>query len=158
MKKSRILGVVLIIIGFLFILNSLSSITGFAVAESIGKGASSLVGIALVIGGVLMFISKKEKRVNKLERDLLNTKDVNARIKLVERAHSNGIIDDVKTANMVNEIFDNKLDGMVYKHEVAFTVRDGANKYSLGESKRDIDLAYAFYNRIIANNHGYKKN
>ncbi|MFH1801453.1 MAG: hypothetical protein ABH804_01310 [archaeon] len=119
---------------------------------------SSVLGLVLVIGGILIFISKRKRRLSKLEIDLLNTADIRGKIKLIERAHNNNVIDAVETANKTNEIFGNQLKGMNYKHETSFTIEDGTNKYSLPNSKKDVDLAYAFYDRIIANDPKYKEN
>jgi len=63
MEKRKIIGVVLFLIGAILILNSFSSITGFAVAESIGTSISSILGLVLVVGGIVIFMSRgKEKK------------------------------------------------------------------------------------------------
>ncbi len=57
----KILGIILFLVGCIFILNSFSGITGFVVAESVGKGVSGILGLVLVIGGVLVFVEGREK-------------------------------------------------------------------------------------------------
>jgi len=59
-KKFKIIGATLILIGCVFILNSFSTITGFAIADSIGKGVSSIIGLVLVGGGIVMFMNSLE--------------------------------------------------------------------------------------------------
>jgi putative component of toxin-antitoxin plasmid stabilization module len=54
---------VLIFIGAVLILNSLSGITGFVIAEAIGTGISGIIGLALVIGGVVLFAGGIENKV-----------------------------------------------------------------------------------------------
>ena len=49
-------GMISILIGIFFILNSFSGITGFAVAEGIGKGTSGILGLVFVVGGILVFM------------------------------------------------------------------------------------------------------
>lgn len=56
-------GVILFFIGFIFILNSLSGMTGFAIAESIGKIPSSIIGLIFIIGGILLFVRGKESNL-----------------------------------------------------------------------------------------------
>jgi hypothetical protein len=59
----KVFGIVLIIAGIVFILNSFVGITGFAVLEGvfgeIGEGWSFVIGLVLV-GGALVFLLKKE--------------------------------------------------------------------------------------------------
>jgi len=56
MKVLRILGIVLLLLGVFFILNAGSGITGFVVFEDVGKGVSSILGIAFVVGGILLIM------------------------------------------------------------------------------------------------------
>lgn len=50
-------SIISILIGIFFILNSFSGMTGFVIAESVGKGISGILGLVLIIGGVLVFMS-----------------------------------------------------------------------------------------------------
>ena len=59
----KLIGAVLILTGFIFILNSFSGITGFAVAESVRKIPSSIIGIVLIVGGALVFLRGKESNL-----------------------------------------------------------------------------------------------
>ena len=70
MEKRKILGAILILIGFVLILNSFSGMTGFAVADSIGKGVSSILGFVFVIGGFLVFIGGQQEGLKGLERTI----------------------------------------------------------------------------------------
>ena len=56
-NAQKTLGAILILTGIVLILNSFSGITGFVVAESLGKSVSSILGLVFVIGGVLVFMS-----------------------------------------------------------------------------------------------------
>src|SRR3989344_3660465 len=58
MKKIRfrIFGITLVLVGALFFLNSLQ-ITGFSILENVGQPAGSFVGIILIVGGSLLFIT-----------------------------------------------------------------------------------------------------
>ena len=65
LNLKRGFGVVLFWIGVAFILNSFSGITGYVVAEEIGKSVSSILGLVFVVGGLALFI-----RGNKLKTSL----------------------------------------------------------------------------------------
>lgn len=78
MEKRKIIGTTLILIGFLFILNSFPGITGFAVAESVGNGVSGILGLVFVVGGVLVF---------NLENQLKKIENVRFKRELVSDAH-----------------------------------------------------------------------
>ena len=62
----KLTGVILILIGIILILNSLSGITGFVISESIGTSVSGIIGLAFIIGGVffLFLSSRKQKEGN----------------------------------------------------------------------------------------------
>lgn len=60
MEKRKILGIVLFLIGGFLIFNSFSGMTGFVVAENIEKNISSIIGLMLVIGGIVLFVRGKE--------------------------------------------------------------------------------------------------
>jgi len=65
-KLNKIIGSFLFIIGMVLIFNSFSGMTGFVVAESIGRHVSSILGFVLIIGGgVLFMIGRLEGIVGK---------------------------------------------------------------------------------------------
>lgn len=73
MKKIlRYIGLMSSLVGVIFLFNATSDITGFVIVEEIGKGVSSVLGIALVIGGLLILMSSRdeegglEKRTEKI--------------------------------------------------------------------------------------------
>ncbi|HLC87302.1 MAG TPA: hypothetical protein VJH65_03455 [Candidatus Nanoarchaeia archaeon] len=68
----RFSGVFLFWIGVLFVLNSLSGITGYAVVEGIGKTSSSFFGLGLILLGVVLFLSagSLERRVEQIRSKL----------------------------------------------------------------------------------------
>ncbi len=61
--KQRVFGVVLVVIGIVFILNGIGGMTGFVVFEDvlggIGKEWSFVVGLVLVVGGIFTLVSKQ---------------------------------------------------------------------------------------------------
>ena len=157
-KLVRILSFLFLLAGFFLILNSsVRNITGNIIRENLSAGGS-ILGLALIIGGIVLLLAKREERLGNLEEKLKNTDDIKTKIKLIEAAHVNKVLDEVTTANMINEIFNNQMNSIIYKYQTVFTIGDENNKYSLIRSKTDTDLAYAIRNRIIANNPGYEKN
>ena len=88
-KIMKLLGITLIFIGFLFILNASSGITGFAVAESIGRGISGIIGLVLIIGGVVVFISANNKK-NLEEIKNIPTRNMLKAIKEMENCIKSG--------------------------------------------------------------------
>ena len=48
-------GILFLVIGIFLLLNSIQTLTGFVTFESLNIKSSSLLGIILVIGGILMF-------------------------------------------------------------------------------------------------------
>ena len=57
-KLCSFVGLLLLAVGTVFLLNSFSGMTGFVVLENVGKGASGVLGIVLVLGGILMFMAR----------------------------------------------------------------------------------------------------
>ena len=53
-KPLKFLGLVLILVGAIFILNGFSGMTGFVIASNFGIGFSKIFGIALVVVGVIL--------------------------------------------------------------------------------------------------------
>lgn len=73
MKKSlvKIMGVLLLLIGFIFIFSSFSKLTGNIVAEKITGSIASWIGLVFLVGGFAFFLMGKEKgREGKLETNL----------------------------------------------------------------------------------------
>jgi len=62
-KIQKIIGGVLILIGFVFILNSYFGITGFIVAESTNERVGSILGLVFMIGGLILVMSELEKKI-----------------------------------------------------------------------------------------------
>jgi len=58
----KVVGIFLSVVGILLILNSVSGITGFVIAEPIEKGLSSVIGLAFVVIGVVFVRKKKVKK------------------------------------------------------------------------------------------------
>ena len=61
MQKKKIISLGSIVIGIIILLNSFSGITGFIVLEDVGKTASSILGIVLVISGILLLMAREGK-------------------------------------------------------------------------------------------------
>ncbi len=51
-KTTKVLGILSVILGIFFLLNAYTSITGFVIAEKIGKGVSSILGIVFIAVGI----------------------------------------------------------------------------------------------------------
>jgi len=62
MKKRpvQILGIIVILIGIVFLINSFQ-ITGFVVLKDVGRTAGSVFGIVFVIGGILLFMAGRHE-------------------------------------------------------------------------------------------------
>ena len=52
----KILGATSFLIGCVFVLNSFFGVTGFIIAEFVGKRTGSLIGLAFIIIGILLFL------------------------------------------------------------------------------------------------------
>lgn len=50
------IGIFLTLAGFVFILNSISGITGYVITEDISLGESSIYGFIIVVGGLVLFL------------------------------------------------------------------------------------------------------
>lgn len=62
----RVFGTILILFGVVVFLNSFSNITGFAVVEKTPDGVGgSILGIALIVGGALLFVMSGERKRTK---------------------------------------------------------------------------------------------
>ena len=62
----KILGIISFLIGCVFVLNSFSEITGFAITESFGKGMSSILGLVFILGGIVLFLLERESKYNEI--------------------------------------------------------------------------------------------
>lgn len=72
-EKFRIgIGTLSLLIGVFLVLDSFSGITGHVVSEQTGKGIGSILGLAFVIGGLLLFALEIQERRKEggLERNL----------------------------------------------------------------------------------------
>lgn len=68
MKKKylQVLGAIILASGIVFIINSFPGITGLAILENINKTASSVIGIVLVMGGILLLAKATATRTIKI--------------------------------------------------------------------------------------------
>jgi len=58
-------GIFMFLIGFVFLINYFSGITGYVVTNEISQEFSSTAGIVLVVGGLMLFISGRHVQSNK---------------------------------------------------------------------------------------------
>jgi len=89
MIPRKFLGAFLILLGFFFILNSFSGMTGFAVADNFGK-PGSILGLVLIIVGVVVFVSRRKEKESKLERISNPTQNELKAIKEMEQGIKSG--------------------------------------------------------------------
>jgi len=73
-RTLNLLGILLILIGAVLLLNS-AGITGFAILENVDKTAGNILGLALVVGGVLLLQAgvEREGKERRLEKALRAT-------------------------------------------------------------------------------------
>lgn len=90
MKKRRVAGLVMLIVGAFFLFSSYSGITGFVIAKSVSRGTISVVGIALFIGGLILSLvvgSERRSRPGELEEKLGKINNVRIMRELISDAH-----------------------------------------------------------------------
>lgn len=63
-------GIFFILLGFLFLISSFSSITGFAIFENVSSSAGSILGIVFVVGGILIASMKRQEAYRSRESKL----------------------------------------------------------------------------------------
>ncbi len=63
MKTSRIISLLLVLFGFIFVFNSLSGITGNIIIEKFDEQVSSIFGLVLILLGLIVFLSGLEKNL-----------------------------------------------------------------------------------------------
>jgi len=79
MRKGAVLGIIFLILGVFFLINSFSGITGFVIVEDFGRGISGILGVVFVLVGILLFSAGNygqeayRKRESKL-REILGEK------------------------------------------------------------------------------------
>lgn len=78
-KVMKNLGIFFFLIGVVLILNSLSGITGFIIAERVGTSVSGILGLVFLVVGVLLFVSGLEKKVKPIK--IIRTKQFQKAIK-----------------------------------------------------------------------------
>jgi hypothetical protein len=66
-KFFRTLGIISFLLSFIFIANSFSGLTGFAIVEKVNSRASSFLGILFFIFGLIAILSTRLERKSKLE-------------------------------------------------------------------------------------------
>ncbi len=59
-------GIFIFLIGFGFMINSFSGITGYIISKQFSAEVSSLFGITLIVGGFMLFITGQHQRESKL--------------------------------------------------------------------------------------------
>ena len=57
-------GIFMFLTGFVFLINYFSGITGYVVTTEISREFSSMAGIILVVGGLMLFISGRHVQTN----------------------------------------------------------------------------------------------
>jgi len=57
----RFLGVLLFWIGIVFVLNSFTGMSGYAIVDDIGKGEGSILALVFIIGGLVLFLKGLEE-------------------------------------------------------------------------------------------------
>ncbi len=145
--------------GIILLLHPQISLTG----ATIGTPRATLswlsgLGLLVIVVSILLLLSlSREERRSKLEEKLAGLSDSKVKIKVIERAYRQGIIDQDEAANKINKYV--PLKGLTYKRDVQLTIEaeDSSRRYSL-ESKADDHLAYAIQDRILQNNPMYIQN
>jgi len=59
-RMFRILGIISLVIGALFLLNSFSGITGFVIVEEVGRNVSGVLGLIFVLVGMVLMLADRE--------------------------------------------------------------------------------------------------
>jgi hypothetical protein len=107
MKKGTLVitSTILVIIGLVLLVSSLS-ITGNVVSEKIGKTPSSILGLAFIIGGVVLFMARRSKEGN-LAKQVLESGAVLSRPRDIKKI----------ARKMGYEIVGNKREGYTVLYE-----------------------------------------
>jgi len=137
MKIREIISAVFVSIGFLFILNSFSGITGFAVAESFGKNASSVLGFVFVVVGILGFL--RENLEKSLRESVEKGIPLNEARKIFENANRKAESGEWVHLKEVNSCDASNL--LKYPDSISTCEYWGSKKY-LGTSKKGLFRLY----------------
>ena len=152
MIKRRILGGILIVAGILLILSKASGITGFSIIESMDRTTSSILGLALIIGGALILISKQQREWDRF------------RVRLVIREYNSGELSPVQAAFKINdELYPAGIEitGVDYRGgstRETIKTREEYIPIRLDSVNKAKDLALAFYLVALTNDKENKKN
>ena len=152
----RILGIILLLIGIVLLLNSIPTIIGFVIFGNVSKQVGSILGIAFVVGGLMLLMSSKRDKMEKLEKKLVEEESTKGKIKLIEQAYQQRVLNSKELADELNDIV--PLKGMTYKTDKQFTVEsEDEERYSLS-TRNDPKLAYAVRDIIRDNSDIYLRN
>lgn len=69
-KSLRIFGTFLFLVGIVFLLNSISIITGYFIFEEVDEDFNRAIGLVFLLLGLIIFLSGLENKVEKLKREL----------------------------------------------------------------------------------------
>ncbi len=159
-RLGRIVSIIFLVMGIILLLHPQISLTG----ATIGTPRATLswlsgLGLLVIVVSILLLLSlSREERRSKLEEELTRATDAREKIRRIEKAYTQGILNPVEAAYKINECV--PLGGMDYKKEVKLTLESTTTppeRYSL-QSKTDDDLAYALRAQIRANSTTYEKN
>ena len=148
-RMLNIFGVFFLIIGFVFIFNSLQSFTGFTIFEGAIKTISSIIGIALISISILLFAASKDWNKYK--------------VVLVIREYESGALNPVQSALKINNgLFPEGLEitGVNYHGDVKETIKT-KNEFipvELNNKRKAADLALALYELAVINDRANSKN
>ncbi len=107
MKKQRIFGGFLILLGLILILNSISGITGLVIVEEISKEIGSILGIIFIIAGALIFSSNlREIGESALENIIGLVKGINP----VTKSETTSPLYKSVTSKNIDEVFQTPLE------------------------------------------------
>jgi hypothetical protein len=147
----KILSYMVILAGALLILNAFSGLTGFVVSEAIGINVSSILGVILFIGGIIL-LQYAHQYPQSFESVLAN---------LIER-YDEGQIGDVDSlAKKINSLRGGQqIQGMKYvRGGVDLDTRSGGEVTFAVEDKNKLeDLATSLYFTGMANKGAKLKN
>jgi hypothetical protein len=72
----RAIGIIYLILGAFFLLNSFQGITGFAILKTIPYSANSIIAIVFIVTGILLLISGGRNREGDLVRKIIPKKEL----------------------------------------------------------------------------------
>lgn len=149
MKKVRVIGFVLLLVGIIFVLDSQVGITGFVVAENLGSNIGTLIGMVLFIGGIgLLAYEHSQANFGKS-------------IKLLVDMYDSGRIDSMQTAERINQLrAGHQIKGLKYVGGLATIINTRRGDVPIRVSNQDkaLDLVSALYWVALVNDRDNMKN